>query len=389
MGSRKKKLTAVAAPGSVKLGKDILGLITVDIVPIVGDKLINRTLGGGDGLRLDARSNLTGDILLDKVLDSLSGGFARQGELSLVGKVLDHKRGPRVTGEVERLAVVNKLDSINVNKVDRTLELFGKRLELLDKLLTGRTLVRVGKKIGDGNTLLGVRAKVFRSNLVKEGHRVLLDKLAELVDIRVGDLTRGEDSVTFIKVLVEDNGGERRILRDRREVTGKVLTEEIRVSGALGVLLEGLRDGVGIVTIGNEDAKDVSDGSFENGIYLHIVSLDKLIMRIRRYLANGREALSKIEELGCNIRSDDAGSLGHVTNDTVGPPCTSIVGGGTVPKHLQGRVPIDTKFTTKTLLNGTVDLSRRISVKLEDKGVKRCTLASLMFFSLSSVAASS
>lgn len=255
MGSRKEKLTAVAAPGSVKLGKDILGLITVDIVPVVGDKLINRTLGGGDRLRLDARRNLTGDILLDKVLDSLSGGLARQGELSLVGKVLDHKRGPRVTGEVERLAVVNKLDSINVNKVDRTLELFGKRLELFDKLLTGRTLVRVGKKISDGNTLLGVRAKVFRSNFVKKGHRVLLDKLAELVDIRLGDLTGGEDGVTFIKVLVEDNGGERRVLRDRRKVAGKVLTEEIRVSGTLGVLLEGLRDGAGIVTIGNEDAK--------------------------------------------------------------------------------------------------------------------------------------
>lgn len=250
-----KKLTAVAAPGSVKLGKDILGLITVDIVPVVGDKLINRTLGGGDRLRLDARRDLTSDILLDKVLDSLSGGLARQGELSLVGKVLDHKGGPRVTGEVERLAVVNKLDSINVNKVDRALELFGKRLELLDKLLTGRTLVRVSKKIGDGNTLLGIRAKVFRSNLVKEGHRVLLDKFAELVDIRVGNLTRGEDGVTFVKVLVEDNGGERGVLGNRRKAAGKVLTEEVRVSGALGVLLEGLRDGVGIVTVGNENAK--------------------------------------------------------------------------------------------------------------------------------------
>lgn len=130
-------------------------------------------------------------------------------------------------------------------------------------------------------------------------------------------------------------------------------------------------------------------GLSENGINLHIVRLDKLIMRLWSYLANGREALPKIEELGCNIWSDNAGSLSHVTNDTVGLPCTSIVGGGTVPKHLQGRVPIDTKFTTETLLNGTVDLSRRISVKLEDKGVKRCTLASLMFFSLSSVAASS
>lgn len=262
-GVKQEKLTAVAAPGSVKLGKDILGLITVDVVPVVGDKPINRTLGGGDRLRLDARRDLTDNILLDKVLDSLGSGLARQGELSLVGKVLDHKGGPRVTREVERLAVVNKLDSINVNKVDRTLELFGKRLELLDKLLTGRTLVRVGKKIGDGNTLLGVRAKVFRSNLVKEGHRVLRDKLAELVDIRVGDLTRGEDGVTFVKVLVEDNGGERGVLGDRRKVAGKVLTEEVRVSGALGVLLEGLRDGMGIVTVGNEDTKGCQcDGSF-------------------------------------------------------------------------------------------------------------------------------
>lgn len=252
---KEEKLTAMTAPRSVKLGKDILGLITVDVVPVVGNKLVNRTLGGRDRLRLNARRNFTDDILLDKVLDIFSGGLAGQGELSLVGKILDHKGGPRVTREVERLPMVDKLDGVNVNKVDRALELFGKRLELFHKLFAGRSLVGVGKEVGDGNTLLGVRTKVFGRDFVKQRHRVLLHKLAELVDIGVGDLARGEDGVTFVKVLVEDNSGKSGALGDRRKVAGKVLAKEIRVTGALGILLEGFRDRMGTVAVGNQDTK--------------------------------------------------------------------------------------------------------------------------------------
>lgn len=224
---KEEKLTAMTAPRSVKLGKNILGLIAVNVVPVVGNKLVNRTLGGRNRLRLDARRNLTDNVLLDKVLNIFSGGLAGQREFGLVGKVLNHKGRPRVTWEVERLAMVDKLDSVNVNKVDNTLELFGKGLEFLDKLFTGRSLVGVDKEVCDGDTLFGIRAKVFGRDFVKERDGVLLDKLAELVNIGMGDLARREDCITFVKVLIEDNSGKRGVLGDRRKVVGKVLAEEV------------------------------------------------------------------------------------------------------------------------------------------------------------------
>lgn len=85
----------------------------------------------------------------------------------MVGKILDYKGGLRVIREVERFFMVDKFDGVNVNKVDRVFEFFGKRFEFFDKFFVGRSFVGVGKEVGDGNILFGVRIKVFGRDFVK------------------------------------------------------------------------------------------------------------------------------------------------------------------------------------------------------------------------------
>lgn len=72
---KEEKFMVMIVLRSVKFGKDIFGFIIVDVVLVVGNKFVNRILGGWDRFRFNVRRNFIDDIFFDKVFDIFSGGF--------------------------------------------------------------------------------------------------------------------------------------------------------------------------------------------------------------------------------------------------------------------------------------------------------------------------
>ena len=251
------ELTTVTTPRCEELGKDILIRIVVQGIPSVGDKGVNRTVvTGRDSSRLDASWDITSDVLLHKSRNGVCADGTGHWVLGLLGEILDNKSGPRVSGEVEGFSVVNKLDGIDPNEVDLALELFGDRRELFDELFVGRGVLWVDEEVGNGETLGGVSAKVLRSDLVKEGDRVALDKLFELIRVDAGDRLGGKNGVSLIERLVKNNGGQGWRAWDRWKRGSGVLTKHVGVSGIVSVVKVSLGDWVIIVTVGHKNAEN-------------------------------------------------------------------------------------------------------------------------------------
>lgn len=105
--------------------------------------------------------------------------------------------------------MVDKLDGVNPDKVHDTLEALGDGFQSLDKSFTG-AVGWVDEEVGERKTLIGVRTKVLGCDLVKKRNRVELDKVLEIGRGERRDVTLGVNVVTFVKLLVENNGREGR-----------------------------------------------------------------------------------------------------------------------------------------------------------------------------------
>jgi hypothetical protein len=120
------KSLAVTAPGSVKLNKDILGVVKDDIVVALGNNNCDGTLLGlGDGLRLDAGLNLASVELLNELGDAVVGDLLLliEGELLVLDNLLDSERGELVGLEVQVTSVSTESLGVNGSEVDLALVL--------------------------------------------------------------------------------------------------------------------------------------------------------------------------------------------------------------------------------------------------------------------------
>jgi len=242
---------AVTTPGGVELGKDVLGRVANELVPAGGGELPDgAVLRLRDGLRLDGGLDVAGEGASDKLLDSGRGDLLGKDVLGLLDNVLEDEAGEVLDIDAKRLAVVAKLDGVNVDKVDLAALGLGKVSQALDDLGTASLLGGVGEDVADGDAVLGVVAKVVGAKLVKDGDRLGLDELAELFGRDVASV--GDGSV--VKLLVENDSGELGLAGELGKVGALELAKDERVTGRVGELLKRLGDRVLVVTVGNDDA---------------------------------------------------------------------------------------------------------------------------------------
>jgi hypothetical protein len=136
----------VTTPRSKELDQDVLLLVTQDLVPLVGNKVEDRSVvGGRNSLRLDTRLNLSSGESLDKLLDRSLTNSLGQWELGTFGQILNYESGPRVSGEVQGFTVFDELDGVDVDERNFTLVLLGQRSQFLYELITVGSVHGVGK----------------------------------------------------------------------------------------------------------------------------------------------------------------------------------------------------------------------------------------------------
>jgi hypothetical protein len=93
--------------------------------------------------------------------------------------------------------------------------------------------------------LSGVSTEVLGRDLVEQGDRVFLDESGKIIGRSGSDLISGEDGVTLIEGLEEDDSGERDGFWKSRKVRVGIVSEQVRVSGTVCVLVEA-RDGLSV-----------------------------------------------------------------------------------------------------------------------------------------------
>jgi len=126
---------AVAAPGGVELEEHVLVVVDDDVLVVLGDDNSNGPLLLlGDGLALDTRLELAGDVVVDEGADVLGADvFDRAllgvGEFLVLLRVLDGEGGPGAGLEVEVGGVLAEGGGIDCGEVDFALMLLGDGLE--------------------------------------------------------------------------------------------------------------------------------------------------------------------------------------------------------------------------------------------------------------------
>lgn len=146
---------AVTAPGSVELEQDILVVVNdLGLVGVGNDDGDRALLLLGNGLGLDAGLDLSTKVVLNVLGDGLLGDLLLlvEGELLVLGRVLDGEGGPLADLEVEVGTVLTESLSVNSGEVDDTLLLFGNGLQGLGEFLA--LLGSLSEDVGEGNASL-------------------------------------------------------------------------------------------------------------------------------------------------------------------------------------------------------------------------------------------
>lgn len=201
-----RQLLAVTAPWRVELNKDVLGLVEDNLVELVGNENSDGAVLSRNRLRLDRGLQLAGGVVSDELLDGCAvvGSEVVQGVLGVGRDDLNGERWPLLAGEVESLGVVDKLDGVDPDELDRLAVLGGNLLDGLKVLLLVGSL-RLGEVVGQGKAGISIRDKVLGSDLVDEGDGLCLDEALNVLG--VANLAIVDDLVLVIEGAVQDNGG--------------------------------------------------------------------------------------------------------------------------------------------------------------------------------------
>ena len=127
----------MATPRGVELEQDILLVVLDDLVVIVRHyDRDGAVLLLGHGLALDARLDLARHVIVDKGADVLLGKLLGlvEGELLVLGHILDGKGGPFVDLEVQIAGVSAEGAGVDGGEVDLALVLLGDGLQDVGKL---------------------------------------------------------------------------------------------------------------------------------------------------------------------------------------------------------------------------------------------------------------
>ena len=129
---------AVAAPRGIELKEDILLIVLDNLIVVMRHHDRDRAvLLLGHGLALDARLDLAGHVFVDKrthvLLRELLGLV--EGELLVLGHVLDGEGGPLVDLEVQVAGVGAEGAGVDGGEVDLALVLLGDGLQGVGQLL--------------------------------------------------------------------------------------------------------------------------------------------------------------------------------------------------------------------------------------------------------------
>lgn len=158
---------AVAAPGGVELEEDVLVVVDDEVLVALGDDDGGASLLLlGDGLGLDAGLDLALDELLNEgrdglLADILGGALLAEGELLVLGDVLDGERGPGADLEVEVAGVLAESRSVDGSEVDLAAVLLSNGLQVGGEGLT--LLGGLGEDVGEGKA--GLRCLLVGGNL--------------------------------------------------------------------------------------------------------------------------------------------------------------------------------------------------------------------------------
>lgn len=258
--SRRKK--GDSPPRSVELNENVLleSILPNDLLVLVADEGPNALLlGGRDSSTLDVGLDLSSLEALDELLDGasvpLDGSAALERVLGLSGEVLNHESRPGLDVEVERLGVVDELDGVDPDERELSFVLGGDGLEGLDELVVGLLLLGVDEGVGQRDASLRVGSEVLRRDLGEERDSVDLDPRSEGLSGEGGEDLGGEDVLSLVEGLVEDDGGFRGRETGEREGLGiRGRSEEVGVSVGVGEDVEGLVRLGSSGSVGDEDA---------------------------------------------------------------------------------------------------------------------------------------
>ncbi|KAI6760212.1 hypothetical protein HG531_013413 [Fusarium graminearum] len=328
---------AVTTPGSVKLNKDILGVIKDDIVVALGNNNCDGTLLGlGDGLRLDAGLNLASVELLNELGDVVVGDLLLlvEGELLVLDNLLDGERGELVGLEVQVTSVGTESLSIDGGEVDLALVLLCDRLESLAELLA--LLLGLREDVSKGDTSGHVTSVCLRANLTNEGSSGSRDESRDGLLLKL----LCEGVLALIESLVDNQGGGLDTLSLGN--SGVVdATEEVGVTETLSKLGEGL---VGALVIGVEVSNDND-------------------------LVGGLELL---EGVLCEDGNSGEGLLDHIAIEVDLPSSLALTGVGSdilkATEDLEGGVTLNAVLLAEVRLLSAVNLGEPDVLLLEGSG---------------------
>jgi len=141
----------VTTPRSVEFDKNILLIVDNNVLVVVGDNSSNRSIVlFWDGLRLDARLDLTGQEVVNKLANMLFSELSAllEGEFLVLGCVLDSEGGPFADFEVQVLCMLAKSLCVDRCNVNLSLVLCSDRLECLCQFFT--LLGSFSENVGEG-----------------------------------------------------------------------------------------------------------------------------------------------------------------------------------------------------------------------------------------------
>lgn len=146
---------AVTAPWCVELEKNILVVVKDEVVVVVGNDNGDRALLLlWDGLGLDAGLDLSGNEVINKLANVLSGNLLGLlvGELLVLVRLLDGEGGPLANLEVEVAGVLAEGLGVDGSEVDHALVFGSDGFKFLSKLLA--LLRSLSKDVSERNTSL-------------------------------------------------------------------------------------------------------------------------------------------------------------------------------------------------------------------------------------------
>ena len=129
----------MTTPWGIELDQDILGIIVDNVLVVVGNDNSDRTIVLlWYRLALDGWLNLASNEIIDKRANVFLGDLLGlvEGELLVLGNVLDSKGWPLVSLEIEVTSVSSKGLGVNCCKVNLTIVFLGNRLECSAEFLT-------------------------------------------------------------------------------------------------------------------------------------------------------------------------------------------------------------------------------------------------------------